>query len=317
MKNETELLENLRLIPPFLQELTSVSIAQLDYSGNVIQANEGFTFLIGSDALSIEKTNAKNKFINPKFDNFKTITSTKTTLLYQGLMTVGSVQEQTRSVQGKVYQIHQSLWFIAEYDYHDLEKLTSTVIELNNELTQIQRELIETNFTLKLKEKEITELMLSDSLTGLPNRRHFESEFERECERSYRVNSTFCMAICDIDHFKRINDNYGHNIGDEILKLISNSIKNSIRTTDFLARWGGEEFVILFTNCKSEFAYQLAERVRKKIETISIEYLRQQVTISIGLTELKQDQSLQEIFNQADKALFQAKNNDRNCVKIL
>ena len=122
--------------------------------------------------------------------------------------------------------------------------------------------------------------------------------------------------ICiDIDHFKSINDNYGHNIGDEILKLVSSKMNKLIRKSDILARTGGEEFTILLNNTDKENAFILAEKLRTTIENSCYrdKEFEIQVTISLGISELQNDdEELDSIISRADKALYRAKNESRN-----
>lgn len=156
-------------------------------------------------------------------------------------------------------------------------------------------------------------LSLTDALTGLYNRRHFNAELEREFMRSKRYGGNLCIAIIDIDFFKKINDTYGHLCGDYVLKEVAYLILENFRKTDMVFRYGGEEFVVLMTETSLENSLIPLERLRKTIENNNFIFKGEKikVTISIG-AETNHTESTEEFLNNADKALYQAKQNGRN-----
>ncbi len=156
-------------------------------------------------------------------------------------------------------------------------------------------------------------LSLTDALTGLYNRRHFNAELEREFMRSKRYGGDLCIAIIDIDFFKKINDTYGHLCGDYVLKEVAYLILENFRKTDMVFRYGGEEFVVLMTETSLENSLIPLERLRKTIENNNFIFKGEKikVTISIG-AETNHTESTEEFLNNADKALYQAKQNGRN-----
>lgn len=156
-------------------------------------------------------------------------------------------------------------------------------------------------------------LSLTDALTGLYNRRHFNAELEREFMRSKRYGGDLCIAIIDIDFFKKINDTYGHLCGDYVLKEVAYLILENFRKTDMVFRYGGEEFVVLMTETSLENSLIPLERLRKTIENNNFIFKGEKikVTISIG-TETNHTESTEEFLNNADKALYQAKQSGRN-----
>lgn len=156
-------------------------------------------------------------------------------------------------------------------------------------------------------------LSLTDALTGLYNRRHFNAELEREFMRSKRYGGDLCIAIIDIDFFKKINDTYGHLCGDYVLKEVAYLILENFRKTDMVFRYGGEEFVVLMTETSLENSLIPLERLRKTIENNNFIFKGEKikVTISIG-AETNHTESTEEFLNNADKALYQAKQSGRN-----
>lgn len=154
-----------------------------------------------------------------------------------------------------------------------------------------------------------------DSLTGVKNRTAFDSNFSRDIEYSHRKQSELTLIVLDIDLFKQINDNYGHIVGDNVLRLIAESVEQTIRSSDALYRYGGEEFTIVLNGTDEAGALLLAERIRHNVERLAIETLKdEQITISLGVAALKKDETAGELFKRADSALYQAKRDGRNRV---
>ena len=158
-------------------------------------------------------------------------------------------------------------------------------------------------------------LSLTDALTGLYNRRHFDSTVEREFLRSKRYNNDLCIAIIDIDFFKKINDTYGHQCGDYILKEIAYIINDNFRKTDITFRYGGEEFVVILTETSLENSKIPLERLRERIEkkVFIFNENKIKVTVSIGAASNTVEDTTQFLHN-ADMCLYKAKENGRNQV---
>lgn len=158
-------------------------------------------------------------------------------------------------------------------------------------------------------------LSLTDELTGLSNRRFFEETFEKEFLRAQRYNNKLTLVMFDIDYFKKVNDTYGHQCGDYILKEVSNAALQTFRKTDMVFRFGGEEFVVILTETDTEQALIPLERFRKTIETLNLDYhgFPVNITVSIGACELTKDIKTKEnLLEKADNALYEAKNAGRN-----
>ncbi len=188
--------------------------------------------------------------------------------------------------------------------YLNISKISSMNFLINlTDITEIEKEREET-----YKKAYI------DGLTGVYNRNKFEEVFEYELKRSKRYKRPFSIAILDIDNFKIFNDKYGHLVGDEVLIMLAQTMKNSIRETDMFARWGGEEFTILFNNTTLENAMVSANNFKNIIENLEHKTAGK-ITASFGLTQLKENDTMRTIFKRADDALYKAKNSGRNCVK--
>lgn len=168
--------------------------------------------------------------------------------------------------------------------------------------------------TMEQQYKMLETESATDPLTGLYNRRHLKEEIQNELARSERSEVKFCILLLDIDHFKKINDKYGHKIGDDVLKELSAILRNSVRLSDKVFRYGGEEFMILLPETLAIDARILAERIREKIENYSFTNVRNKVCISGGIAQSSKDSSLDLLIQKADKRLYFAKENGRNTI---
>jgi diguanylate cyclase (GGDEF)-like protein len=167
--------------------------------------------------------------------------------------------------------------------------------------------------------ERMNEIATFDNLTKIYNRLSFQKKLEEEFESAKKNNYPLSLAIFDIDHFKRFNDTYGHLFGDKVLKHIAAVIKNSLRSGDIFARFGGEEFIILFPKTDIKRAAEKVESLRKKLEktTIKDELVSASVTVSFGISCYPCFASTEsELIKTADDALYCAKEAGRNCVKL-
>lgn len=171
-----------------------------------------------------------------------------------------------------------------------------------------------TTFRNHLEEQR--ERALIDTLTGLPNRAGLEKRMEEEYERWQRYGGELLLVMLDVDHFKRVNDQFGHLSGDKVLRLIAQQLSRRLRKSDFIGRFGGEEFVILMPGTTVEKAATVLEELRNGIENSPFHFKNERVTItiSIGFTDFRQDDTLDQVFERADKAMYRAKGDGRNQV---
>ena len=166
--------------------------------------------------------------------------------------------------------------------------------------------------------KELENAAYIDSLTGLYNRKHFTELAHVNIERAIRLSHTIYIAMLDLDFFKNINDTYGHAAGDLVLKTTAEVIRHTIRAYDLLCRYGGEEFVLLFTDLDPDKAYRLMERIKENIEH-NVSYFEGErliITCSIGLAKYIETDNLESSIRKADEALYLAKNSGRNQVRV-
>lgn len=161
---------------------------------------------------------------------------------------------------------------------------------------------------------ELKTLTLRDPLTGVGNRRFMTDRLREESERANRRGVTYSLAILDIDHFKTVNDRFGHDVGDAVLCRVVDTVRSCLRDYDVFARWGGEEFIIALPDTVLEVAAAVCERVRREIEALNVscDTVTVAVTASFGLTEHAPGENPSETINRADVALRRAKDAGRN-----
>lgn len=170
-----------------------------------------------------------------------------------------------------------------------------------------------------LQYKKARLMAYCDALTGIRNRSTFEESFERELHLAKRHQQDITLLVIDIDHFKQVNDQHGHAVGDELLIAVANRIQSSIRTTDMLFRYGGEEFVAVLTNSDCEASYDIAERILQSVREIELQTGSQAlgVTVSIGLACRDAQDDRHSLFNRADKAMYAAKHAGRDQIQVI
>lgn len=165
-------------------------------------------------------------------------------------------------------------------------------------------------------ENELKQLATQDALTGIYNRYKINAKIEEEIKRADRYEESFGLVMFDIDHFKKVNDTYGHDVGDYVLQELSRVILSNIRETDSFGRWGGEEFMLLLPHTPKEEIVEIAEKLRQKVQEHPFEHVKQ-ITISIGATLYKRNEGIAKLIKRADIALYEAKSHGRNQVVSL
>ena len=193
-------------------------------------------------------------------------------------------------------------------------ELTRQLADMQEKLNDMEKLAKEAQHAIEEQRKKA----MHDALTGLPNREAYQQRLAQEVHRMERYGGQLTMMVCDIDFFKRINDTYGHLAGDKVLKIIAKALQRNLRDTDFIARFGGEEFVALMPETGTEDARQVAEKLRQKIEGSPFNFKKEpvQITMSVGISEFKKGEKPEAVFERADKALYKAKDSGRNQVQL-
>jgi len=204
---------------------------------------------------------------------------------------------------------HKPLQKIITFLLNAVGKSQNQHKSLSNELNKASQKVVQ----LQHKLEESREEALIDSLTGLLNRRGCEKKLQ-----ALSLNNMHSSLVIDIDHFKKVNDSFGHSVGDKVIQLVAKAIKDHVSDDDISVRYGGEEFVVVLSNKSQQVAHKIAEKIRSAISMLKLVQRQTNtplppITVSIGVAELEKNMSWLTLFNNADHALYQAKNSGRNC----
>ncbi len=220
---------------------------------------------------------------------------------------------------GKQREIRAYLKHIEGYRVSVLVKTVPLLDKNNNILGVI--EILNDNKSIiaaHLRNQRVEQTMLFDALTGIGNRAHIETRFKYALIDYEASRVPFGILFMDIDHFKDFNDTHGHLTGDKILRFVANTIKQHLRVTDSCGRWGGEEFLALVTDITAEGLQMVAEKLRMLVSRASIEEggKKLSITISIGATMVRPDETFESLLKRADELLYKSKQNGRNRVTM-
>ena len=182
------------------------------------------------------------------------------------------------------------------------------------EIFQVQHERMDGLYNVE----ELKTLALTDQLTALPNRRYTETFLDSRIAEYKALGIKFGVLFMDIDHFKAFNDQYGHNVGDDVLRILAKTFMNNLRNHDFIGRWGGEEFIGIVACANQDGLWQVAEKIRILTEKTSLSYGDQtlSVHISIGATLYQANETAEQVIQRADHLLYDSKTNGRNRVTL-
>ena len=227
------------------------------------------------------------------------------------------IGELKTAVQGQLSTILSSMDTFKDMKRKQQETANEHSQQLEARLATLEQESKELRLHLAQQEK----LASRDALTELPNRANYDRRVQEEAVKwreglAQNNDQQLCLGVCDVDHFKRINDTYGHLAGDKVLKILAKEISTSLGEENFVARYGGEEFTLLMPNISIDEAEELLNKVRQKIERCPFHFKEEQVqiTMSFGLSSFADDDTPETVFERADKALYRAKEGGRNQV---
>lgn len=190
------------------------------------------------------------------------------------------------------------------------QRLESQLLGLQSRLQDMEKEAANARQIIAEQKHRATH----DALTSLPNRDAYQERLKAEIQRRHRYGGELALVVADVDYFKRINDTYGHLAGDKVLQLLAKALRKYLRDVDFIARFGGEEFVILMPQTSASDALSACEKLRKQVENAPFNYKKEPVpiTMSFGIAQFFALEDADVVFERADKALYRAKHNGRN-----
>lgn len=297
------------IIPDLFNAMISVVIAEFGDDGKLLHGNAGFHRLCPGT-----KVPSWYLFTQPRLDGLLGAPADADGVVYHGMITLGDAEGEMRTLSGSIHAASNRLLIVAGYNITEFEATSDLLFDLNNQLDLTQRNLVRTNRELARREALIRELSLTDALTGVGNRRSFDEKLLAESERARRYGLSLSLFILDIDHFKQVNDTWGHGAGDEVLGELGELLRSFLRQSDSAARLGGEEFVVLMpgasladaTGAAERLCREMANRVRAKPPT--------SITASFGVATLESSESGAALLARADAALYLAKTGGRNRV---
>jgi diguanylate cyclase len=214
------------------------------------------------------------------------------------------------SIRARIDAIQSHMDAYRKMETEREERSASEIKELSAQLDTFQSEVS----TLHRKLEQAREAATQDALTGLPNRMAYDERIQEEIERARRYQRPLSLAIIDVDFFKKINDKFGHPAGDKVLKILAEVFKKRTRDSDFVARMGGEEFMLVLTETSADDALTVTDKLRGVIEQANFHFrdTAVPVTVSCGITDYSEGDSVEELYSRADEALYEAKEGGRN-----
>lgn len=295
-------------IPSVFDAIDSVVIVRFAADRRVLHANAGFRRLFPPALLS-----AWQRFGEPRLDALARSAPGTDGVVYRGPLRLDDARGESHTLTGTVFADGGGLLIVAGYDIDALMRRSAQLRELNQRLDAAQRELLRANRELAQSEQASRRISLIDPLTGVGNRRHFDQTLASEVERASRYGQPLSLVLLDIDNFKRINDNWGHEAGDQVLRRVGAMLRKTLRSSDSVSRYGGEEFAVLMPGLGRDEARALAERIRGALADLPMGRLPA-ITASFGVASLAPDESGESLFARADAALYRAKDGGRDRV---
>lgn len=247
-------------------------------------------------------------------ETFSTAVSNQVKMMRSTVETASGIDNLKQAVTDHITAIQKALNNF-DSSRSEGESLTDQLQALINKVHSVESESKKTKELLEEERHKATH----DTLTTLPNREAYNERAFHEYQRFKRYCRPLTIAICDIDYFKKINDTYGHQAGDKVLKLIAKVVQTRLRKVDFIARFGGEEFVLLLPETTASKAHSVLDKIRAAVGNTAFRFKDKpvQITISFGITEFDTEDNVEDAFERADKALYQAKGSGRNRCEII
>lgn len=297
-----------------LTDLVGKRIARIESARQEIEA------LLGD---MVDKLDEISQFVAEQHDNqsqSQASSETLNTQLISEMKAMGDTVDSAGDLQQIRQQVRSRLDAIDKHlqDFRQREVTLTAAIRARSD--QMRSRIVELEAEAKRLHNQLQDeqrLSTIDTLTKIPNRLAYEKRIDEELHRWRRFQQPTCLAVWDVDHFKRINDTYGHRAGDRVLRVVADCFAGRIRSTDFIARYGGEEFVIILPGTTLDDAARFSEKLRAAIAEIGFHFRGDPISItaSSGITALLADDSADIAFDRADKAMYRAKQTGRNrCV---
>lgn len=285
----------------------SISYEWLNLHTNQIETKHSYITKIPNTDWIIDSgfylTDIQEELLRKKVDMTELFSEKSSNIIYFAILLIGMALIISYYISMKLKRS-----FI-EYEQHINDKS----VELKELNENLENKVTERTQELENIKDELEVLATTDALTQMHNRYALMKFLSTEVNRSHRYDTPLSVIMYDVDHFKVVNDKYGHDIGDIVLSTLSKLVKKNIRDIDVVGRYGGEEFLVVLPNISIEEAKFFAHRLREEVEAYSFETVGS-ITISLGLVEVKNEENINELFQRVDKLLYKSKNNGRNQV---
>lgn len=301
-----------------------------DYvSGRNIALNAELDELLSAQAVFTAELSLElfQKYIcNASVNTLEKINQSLMQLITKTSIDIGSTEE--KATEASINFQNQSKKLENHQDIHEIKTILAEIIAETQELAEssllFQAKLNDSKLEIQLLHKELAqvrETAITDGLTGLLNRRAFDQMLDEHIENQKRSAGKLCLLILDLDHFKRINDNFGHRVGDHVLRYTAKLMQQHIAENHYAARYGGEEMAVIMPDTPLNKAMEIAEKIRSALAQYPLKQKDNseslgKVTLSVGVSAFKASDTLESLIDRADKALYQAKNNGRNQVMV-
>ena len=300
-------------IGQMVSELINEAIGRIELSNDFLVELSKDLFKMEEQLSSYQTYNRETHNISSEFQNDL---SSHTDEIHRIFESSKSLQDVRHLLTSKLSTISKAIEIKRESDEARLQEADASITELQNNLRIYKEEIIQVKERSESLEKEV----LLDALTQINNRRAYDLQIRENLRRFHRNGEQFSLILIDIDHFKKVNDDYGHKAGDKCLKEITKLIKSSLRQSDFLARYGGEELIAILPGSNSAGAQYVAEKIRNCIAKARFYYKGEiiPVTISLGVTGvMASDTDPDSAFIRVDEAMYRAKKDGRNRVCVI
>ncbi len=301
-----------------LEQLTGVlqKITELSLAAGQTQQSEFESFLkqLNIQLETIQQVlSSTQSYQNQKLSNKKTLKESVTAIISEINNTVHSsntLEQLKQSIDQKLDNITSAIDTFQQNDSEHEKALQGQMQKLYERLENIETQ----SHQIQEKLESHVQTASTDSLTQIPNRASYETYIQTEYARWQRYGAPLSLIVGDIDYFKKINDQYGHQAGDKVLKLIAQVVRRALRVCDFVARYGGEEFVIVLPNSDKSAAESVAAKLCEAVATCPFHHNKEAVniTMSFGISSFQDNDDIETVFERADKALYDAKHQGRN-----
>lgn len=300
------------LIPSWALGLHAIAIAVLDEEGRVVESNQGFL----SVTAEAKADGAGVRLAKPDMAVLSQAEVGLDGRVYTGAIVLAGSSDGWGALSGSIYRAGSGWMFAAEVGVSAYQQLNGAIRRLGRELEDTERTLARRNQALQKALEEVEALKRQDTLTGLANRRSLDDRTTEEIGRWERYRRPLGLILMEMDDFGGVNENYGREVGDELLHHVATVITHSVRTADLAARYGGLEFAMLLPETNEMGALIVAERLRMELEGQFILPMTRPLTASFGVAMLLPGESRQELYARAGRAVEHSKKNGKNCVTM-